>query len=33
MTDVLLVMYWEGIYVLKKENKLANMKLEYEILD
>ena len=33
MTDVLLVMYWEGIHVLKKETKLSNIKLEYEILD
>ena len=33
MTDVLLVMYWEGIYVLKKETKLSNMKLKYEIFD
>lgn len=33
MTDVLLVMFWVGIYVLKKETKLSNMKLEYEILD
>ena len=32
MTDVLLVMYWEGRYLCTQKRD-QNMKLEYEILD